>query len=99
MKLLFNLRVQIWSLVHDLENILYPYKDREPEIDYYYIIKDDETKEEYTILEWIKFIDKRLERLEDNIVFINNELRKVDKLDLNVLDLKNIIHKNERPKD
>jgi hypothetical protein len=93
---IFKFRVLLWSFVSKLECFLYPYKNREPEIDYYYIVKNDETGEKYTILEWIKSLNQRLEKIEDDIVFVNNEMRKIDKLDLTIIELKKIIYKNEK---
>lgn len=96
MKLLFNIRVFLWNIVFELENFLYPYKDKEPEVDYYYIIKNDETGEKYSVLEWIKSFDKRMEKIEDNIIFTHSELRKIEKLDLTVIELKKLIYKNKK---
>jgi hypothetical protein len=95
MKLLFNIRVFLWNIVFELENFLYPYKDKEPEVDYYYIIKNDETGEKYSVLEWIKSFDKRMEKIEDNFLYVESELNKINKLDLEILKLKQII-KNEK---
>lgn len=83
----------MWSIVSEIEYKLYPYKNSEPEVDYFYIVKNDATGEEYTILEWIKNFDNRLEKIEDNYLHINSNLNKVDKLDLDLLDLKNRIYK------
>jgi hypothetical protein len=88
MKLFLNLRIFLWHIAYEVENYLYPYKNEEPETDYFYIVKNDETGEEYTVLEWIKCLNQRVEKIEDDIVFINNELRKVDKLDLTLIELK-----------
>ena len=93
MNFLFKIRVFLWSIVSEIEYKLYPYKNSEPEVDYFYIVKNDATGEEYTILEWIKNFDNRLEKIEDNYLHINSNLNKVDKLDLDLLDLKNRIYK------
>jgi len=93
MRLLFNIRVFLWSIVSEIEYRLYPYANSEPEVDYFYIIKNDATGEEYTVLEWIKNFNNRLEKIEDNYLHINSNLNKVDKLDLDLLDLKNRIYK------
>jgi hypothetical protein len=93
MNFLFKIRVFLWSIVSEIEYRLYPYKNSEPEVDYFYIVKNDATGEEYTVLEWIKNFDNRLEKIEDNYLHINANLNKVDKLDLDLLDLKNRIYK------
>ena len=47
MKLFFNIRVFLWHIAYEIENYLYPFEKQEPEIDYFYIVKNDETGEEY----------------------------------------------------
>lgn len=95
MKFLFSVRVFLWSIIFELENFLYPYKDKDSEIDYYYIIKNDETGEKYSVLEWIKSLDRRMEKFEDNFLYVQSELNKINKLDLEILKLKQMI-KNEK---
>lgn len=94
MKLFFNIRVFLWHIACEMENYLYPFEKQELEIDYFYIVKNDETGEEYSVLDWIKSLNQRLEKVEDNIVFVNDELRKIDKLDLTLIELKKFIYKN-----
>ena len=94
MKLFFNIRVFLWHIAYEIENYLYPFEKQEPEIDYFYIVKNDETGEEYSVLDWIKSLNQRLEKVEDDIVFVNSELRKIDKLDLTLIELKKFIYKN-----
>ena len=97
MKLLFNLRVLLWSIVAELEYYLYPYKTTDPEIDQFYMVKDEKTGERYSIVEWMKIFDDKLDSIEDNYCFLMSEMRKVNKLDADVLELKNQIYKrNEK---
>ena len=97
MKLLFNLRVLLWSIVAELEYYLYPYKTTDPEMDHFYMVKDEKTGERYSIVEWMKIFDDKLDSIEDNYCFLMSEMRKVNKLDADVLELKNQIYKrNEK---
>jgi len=96
-KLLFNLRVLLWSIVAELEYYLYPYKTTDPEMDQFYMVKDEKTGERYSIVEWMKIFDDKLDSIEDNYCFLMSEMRKVNKLDADVLELKNQIYKrNEK---
>jgi len=97
MKLLFNLRVLLWTIVSELEYRLYPYKTTEPEMDQFYMVKNEKTGERYSIVEWMKYFDDKLDSIEDNYCFLMSEMRKVSKLDADVLELKNQIYKrNEK---
>lgn len=97
MKFIFNIRVFLWSIVAELEYILYPYKTIDPKMDDFYIIKDKETGEKYSIIEWVKKIDDKIDHIEDNYCFLMSEIRKVNKLDIDLLELKNEIYrKNEK---
>ena len=97
MKFLFNLRVLLWSLVAELEYHLYPYKTTDPEMDQFYMVKNEKTGERYSIVEWMKYFDDKLDLIEDNYCHLMSELRKVNKLDADVLELKNQIYKrNEK---
>jgi len=94
-KLLFNLRVLLWTIVSELEYFLYPYKTIDPEMDQFYMVKDERTGERYSIVEWMKIFDDKLDSIEDNYCYLMSELRKVNKLDADVLELKNEIYKTK----
>mgnify|MGYP000117111926 CR=1 FL=1 len=97
MKLLFGLRVLLWTIVSELEYRLYPYKTTNPEMDQFYMVKDEKTGERYSIVEWMKIFDDKLDSIEDNYCFLISEMGKLNKLDADVLELKNKIYKrNEK---
>ena len=68
------IRILLWQIVSDLEQRLYPY-GKEDAGDYYYTVKNDETGENYMIIEWIKSFDERIIRLQDEMLHVQNELR------------------------
>jgi hypothetical protein len=73
-----KIRVFLWSVVSDLEQALYPYEN-EDRNDYYYTIKNDETGEQYMIIEWIKSFDERIQRLQDEMLWVKNEIMHLKK--------------------
>lgn len=93
MNLIFKLRVFLWTIVSELEYYLYPYKTTDPEMDQFYMVKNEKTGERYSIVEWMKHFDDKLDLIEDNYCYLMSELRKVNKLDADVLELKNKICK------
>jgi hypothetical protein len=75
-----KIRILLWQIVSDLEQRLYPFED-EDNNDYYYTVKNDETGEQYMIIEWIKSFDEKISRLQDEMIYVKNELRHVKKDD------------------
>ena len=71
-----KIRILIWQIVSQLEQKLYPY-ETEDNNDYYYTVKNDETGEAYMIIEWIKSFDERIQRLQDEMLWVQNEIRKM----------------------
>jgi len=71
-----RLRIIIWNIVSNLEQKLYPFNNND---NYYYEIKNDETGEEYMIIEWIKSFDDRITRLQDEMVWIKSEINNLNK--------------------
>lgn len=69
-----NIRILLWQIVSELEQRLYPY-EKEDVGDYYYTVKNDETGENYMIIEWIKSFDERIIRLQDEMLHVQNQLR------------------------
>ena len=95
MNFLFKIRVFLWTIVSELEYILYPYKTTDPQMDHFYMVKNSETGERYSIMEWIKHFDERLDSMEDNFCYVSGEIRKLNKLDGDLLELKNKIYRNK----
>ena len=75
-----KLRIWLWQIVSDLETKLYPY-DQEDNNDFYYTIKNDETGEQYMIIEWIRSFDERIVRLQDEMIWVKNEIMRMKEND------------------
>lgn len=75
--MLRKIRILLWHIVSDLEQKLYPYH-QEDNNDYYYMVKNDETGENYMMIEWIKSFDERIQRLQDEMLWVKSELNKND---------------------
>lgn len=73
-----TIRILLWQIVSELEQRLYPY-EKEDANDYYYTVKNDETGENYMIIEWIKSFDERIQRLQDEILWVQSEIRELRK--------------------
>ena len=73
-----QLRIILWQIVSELEQRLYPY-EKEDAGDYYYTVKNEETGESYMIIEWIKSFDDRIQRLQDEMIYVQSELRDLKK--------------------
>jgi hypothetical protein len=69
-----TIRILLWQIVSDLEQRLYPYEDEDTG-DYYYTVKNDETGESFMIIEWIKSFDERIQRLQDEMLYVQSVLR------------------------
>ena len=72
--MLRRIRILVWQIVSDWEQRLYPYEE-EDSGDYYYTIKNEETGENYMIIEWIKSFDQRIQRLQDEMLYVQSVLR------------------------
>jgi hypothetical protein len=71
-----KMRIWLWQIVSELEQKLYPYEN-EDNNDYYYTVKNDETGESYMIIEWIKSFDERIQRLQDEMLWVMSEIRRI----------------------
>ena len=72
-----KIRILLWHIVSDLEQRLYPY-DKEDSGDFYYTVKNDDTGENYMVIEWIKSFDERIIRLQDEMMWVQSELRRMN---------------------
>ena len=73
-----RIRILLWHIVSDWEARLYPY-EKEDRNDYYYIVKNDDTGENYMIIEWIKSFDERIQRLQDEMMWVKSEIQNLKK--------------------
>jgi len=71
-----RLRILLWQIVSDWEHRLYPY-EKEDAGDYYYTVKNDDTGENYMVIEWIKSFDDRIQRLQDEMLYVKTEIREI----------------------
>lgn len=73
-----SIRIILWKIVSQLEMWLYPYEDEDMG-DYYYTVKNDETGETFMMIEWIKSFDERIQRLQDEMLWVQSEIRELRK--------------------
>lgn len=71
-----NLRILLWGLAVELQYHLYPF-DVEPEDEYYIKIKNDDTGEEYFVMDWIKSHNEKINNLEDKMIWVIHELNSI----------------------
>lgn len=72
-----KIRILLWHIVSDLEQRLYPY-DKDDSGDFYYTVKNDDTGENYMVIEWIKSFDERIIRLQDEMMWVKSELHRMN---------------------
>lgn len=71
-----KIRILLWKIIVDLEQRLYPYESQDSQ-DYYYMVKNDETGEEYMIIEWIKSFDERIIKLQEDMIYVRSQLNRI----------------------
>jgi hypothetical protein len=72
-----KIRIFLWKIVSRWEQILYPYENEDSQ-DFYYTVKNEETGENYMIIEWIKSFDERIQKLQEEMLWIQSEIRRID---------------------
>ena len=79
MKLLFNIREFLWVCVSEVEDWLYPYRDRlTPEERFEIRVKDPMSGENFMVEEVIQQQNERIERLQDEMINVQNKLAEHD---------------------
>ena len=74
---MFNIHEAIWWVVAEIEDWLYPYHDRlTPEDKFEIRVKDPYSGEEYMVEEHIQGINEKINRLQDQMIDVNEQLRK-----------------------
>ena len=74
-KLMFTIHEIVWWTVSVLEDWLYPYKDRlTPDESFQIRVKDFNTGENYMVEEVIQSQNERIERLQDEMIDVQNKL-------------------------
>ena len=78
-KLMFTIHEIVWWTVSELEDWLYPYKDRlTPDESFQIRVKDFDTGENYMVEEVIQSQNERIERLQDEMINVQNKLVELD---------------------
>ena len=79
MKLLFNIREFLWVIVSEVEDWLYPYRDRlTPEERFEIRVKDPMSGENFMVEEVIQQQNERIERLQDEMINVQMRLAEHD---------------------
>jgi len=79
MKLLFKVREFIWVIVSEIEDWVYPYRNRlTPEEKYEHGMKDPITGEITMIENLIQANNERIERLQDEMINVMNRLYNIE---------------------
>jgi len=79
MKLLFNIREFLWVVVSEVEDWLYPYRNRlTPEERFEIRVKDPMSGENFMVEEVIQQQNERIERLQDEMINAQNRLADIE---------------------
>ena len=74
-KLMFTIHEIVWWTVSELEDWLYPYKDRlTPDESFQIRVKDFDTGENYMVEELIQSQNERIERLQDDMIWAKDRI-------------------------
>ena len=74
-KILFNIREFLWVIVSEVEDWLYPYRDRlTPEERFEIRVKDPMSGENFMVEEVIQQQNERIERLQDEMINVQMKL-------------------------
>lgn len=68
----------MWGIAVELEYLLYPYEN-DTEDDYYIKVKNDETGEKYFVLDWIKSHNDKIDRLQDEMIWVKHKINEISK--------------------
>ena len=75
MKILFNIREFLWMIASEVEDWLYPYRNRlTPEEQFEVRVKDPMSGENYMVEEIIQQQNERIERLQDEMLTVQMKL-------------------------
>ena len=75
MKILFNIREFLWMIASEVEDWLYPYRNRlTPEEQFEIRVKDPMSGENFMVEEHIQQQNERIERLQDDMITVQMKL-------------------------
>ena len=76
---MFSIHELVWWTVSELEDWLYPYKDRlTPDESFQIRVKDFDTGENYMVEELIQSQNERIERLQDEMINVQTKLAELE---------------------
>ena len=79
-RLLFNVHEIVWWFVAEIEDWLYPYKDRlTPSEKFEVRVKDYNTGEEYMVEQLIQALNDKVDRLQDQMMDVNSKIQEHEK--------------------
>jgi hypothetical protein len=77
--MIFNLRVFLWSIIAELEYILYPWKEENPPEDLAQKYNlPDATFEQNLNYDWLKSHDEKITRLQEEMIWVQKEIHKLN---------------------
>ena len=80
-KILFNIREFLWVCVSEVEDWLYPYRNRlTPEERFEVRVKDPMTEEMYMVEELIQSLNQKVDKLQDDMVWIKGKIAEHEQL-------------------
>ena len=78
--ILFNIHEAVWWVVAEIEDWLYPYKDRlTPEDRFEIRVKDPILGDEYMVEQVIQALNEKVDKLQDQMMDVNHRLQEHDK--------------------
>lgn len=77
--MLFNLRVFLWTIVAELEYILYPWKEEKPPEDVAQKYNLPEANYDKNLhYDWIQSHDQKIARLQEEMIWVQQEIHKLN---------------------
>ena len=79
MKVLFKIREFAWVIVSEIEDWLYPYRNRlTPDEQFEIRVKDPMSGENFMVEEYIQSQNERIEKLQDQMIYVLDKLAQHD---------------------
>ena len=73
--ILFTIHESVWWIVSEIEDWLYPYKDRlTPEESFQIRVKDFDTGENFMVEELIQQMNQKVDKLQDDMMYVRDKL-------------------------
>ena len=89
----FSIHEAVWWIVSELEDWLYPYRDRlTPEESFQIRVKDFETGENYMVEELIQSQNERIERLQDDMIWAKDRISYLENKVKTRIQIKKKVH-------